>query len=159
MSKQSDFINQYGGSVISACSGTGIFPSVKMAQMILETGWGKSKVGNNMFGIKASGKPSPYWSGKAINADTTEFIAGKEGAYKLPFRAYDSIEQSIKDHTYFLQSNARYKNAGVFSASTPEEQAQALQNAGYATAPGYAAALTNIINSYNLKSLDEKKSL
>ena len=159
MSKQTDFINQYSAPVISACSGTGIFPSIKMAQAILETGWGKSKVGNNMFGIKAAGKKSPYWNGSAINADTTEYIQGESGTYNLAFRKYDSVEASIRDHTHFLQNNSRYKKAGVFKAKTPEQQAQALQNAGYATAPGYAAALINIINSYNLKSLDEKKKL
>ena len=125
--------------------------------MILETGWGKSKVGNNMFGIKAAGKKSPYWSGAAIKADTTEFIQGESGTYNLAFRKYDSIEASIRDHTNFLQVNSRYTKAGVFSAKTPEDQAIALQNAGYATAPNYASQLISVINSYNLKTLDQKK--
>jgi flagellum-specific peptidoglycan hydrolase FlgJ len=157
MSKQSDFIAQYAADIIAACEGTGIFPSVKMAQMILETGWGKSKVGNNMFGIKAAGKKSPYWNGAAIKADTTEYIQGESGTYNLAFRKYDSIAASIRDHTNFLQQNQRYAKAGVFKATTPEQQAQALQNAGYATAPNYAASLINVIKSYNLKTLDEKK--
>ena len=127
--------------------------------MILETGWGKSKVGNNMFGIKAQGKKSPFWNGEAIKADTTEFIQGESGTYNLAFRKYPSIEASIRDHTHFLQDNSRYAAAGVFKSQTPEQQAQALQNAGYATAPNYAAALINVIKSYNLKTLDEKKKL
>ncbi|HPI31246.1 MAG TPA: glucosaminidase domain-containing protein [Bacteroidales bacterium] len=159
MSKQTDFIAKYSGTVIAACEGTGIFPSVKMAQMILETGWGKSKVGNNMFGIKAQGKKSPYWNGSAINADTTEFIQGESGTYNLAFRKYASIESSIRDHTHFLQNNKRYAENGVFTAKTPEEQAAALQKAGYATAPNYASSLINVITAYNLKSLDEKKKL
>jgi len=159
MSKQTDFINKYSGAVITACDGTGIFPSVKMAQMILETGWGKSKVGNNMFGIKAAGKKSPYWNGAAIKADTTEFIQGESGTYNMAFRKYDSIESSIKDHTNFLQQNSRYASAGVFTAKTPQEQAQALQSAGYATAPNYAASLISVIKSYNLENLDKKKTL
>jgi flagellum-specific peptidoglycan hydrolase FlgJ len=152
-----DFFKQFGNSIIEACQGTPIFPSVKAAQMALETGYGKSKVGNNMFGIKASGAHSPYWSGRAQTAKTTEVIEGKAGTYNLAFREYNSISDSIRDHSYFLLQNPRYRKAGVFGASTPEQQAKALQAAGYATDPGYADKLIQIINRYGLKSLDEKK--
>ena len=63
----------------------------------------------------------------------------------------------MKDHTYFLQQYKRYAN--VFTAKTPEEQANALQNAGYATDPNYAGKLISIINTYNFKRFDEKKKL
>ena len=53
-----------------------------------------------------------------------------------------------------LKENQRYTNAGVFTASTPEAQAQALKNAGYATDPNYVSKLTGIINNYNLKVYD-----
>ena len=152
-----DFFKQFGNAIINACEQTPIFPSVKAAQMALETGYGKSKIGNNMFGIKADGPHSPYWSGKAMSADTTEVINGKSGSYKLAFRAYNSIADSIRDHTYFLLQNSRYRKAGVFTAKTPEDQARALQAAGYATDAGYAQKLIQIIERYRLKSLDEKK--
>jgi flagellum-specific peptidoglycan hydrolase FlgJ len=140
-----DFISQYSDDVIQASQGNNLFPSVIMAQMCLETGYGKSKVGNNMFGVKATGAHSPYWNGAAMNADTTEVIDGQSGTYNLAFRAYDSIAQSIKDHSYFLLQNPRYKAAGVFDAATPQDQARALQAAGYATDPDYATKLISTI--------------
>ena len=152
-----DFFQQYGNAIVKACLNTPIFPSVKAAQMALETGYGKSKVGNNMFGIKAAGAYTPYWKGDKTNAKTTEVIQGQAGSYNLDFRAYKSTADSIADHNIFLLENPRYRKAGVFSAKTPQDQARALQAAGYATDPGYAEKLIGLINRYNLESLDKKK--
>ncbi|EOD2024836.1 glucosaminidase domain-containing protein, partial [Enterobacter hormaechei] len=44
----------------------------------------------------------------------------------------------------------------VTQAATPEQGAQALQNAGYATDPNYARKLTSMIQQ--LKSMSEKVS-
>ncbi len=153
----SQFISTYENAVIEACAGSSIFPSVKMAQAALETGWGKSVVGNNMFGIKASGAHSPYWKGSAVSSNTREVVDGISGQYDLKFRFYTTLADSIRDHSYFLQQNSRYSKAGVFSATTPEAQAAALQAAGYATDPNYAQSLVSIIKSHNLKRLDVKK--
>lgn len=158
MSKQTDFIAKYENAVILACAGSGIYPSVKMAQAALETGWGASVKGNNMFGIKGLGNKSPYWKGAVVNTSTREVINGVSGQYNLNFRAYETVADSIRDHTYFLQQNSRYAAAGVFTAKTPEEQCKALQRAGYATDPNYANSLIAIINSNNLKRLDVKKN-
>lgn len=151
------FIAKYENSVIEACAGTTIFPSVKMAQAALETGWGKSVPNNNLFGIKASGKLTPYWKGESGISRTREVIDGISGEYNLAFRSYASLADSIRDHTYFLQTNSRYSKNGVFTAGTPEAQCKALQSAGYATDPNYANSLISVINSHNLKRLDVKK--
>ena len=152
-----DFLAKYGGTFVIACEGTGLFPSVKLAQAALESGWGKYTAGNNMFGIKATGSHSPYWHGDYVSSRTSEWQNGNYVGQTSRFRKYDTIGDSIRDHTWFLQQNRRYANAGVFSANTPEEQAAALQRAGYATDPQYASKLVNIIKSYNLKQYDEKK--
>ena len=117
-----DFINTYSAPIIEACIGTSLFPSVKLAQAALETGWGASVIGeaNNMFGIKASGNYTPYWHGDYVNKDTQEYVDGAYETVSQPFRKYNSLADSIKDHTYFLQQNPRY--ADVFTATTPEEQ-------------------------------------
>lgn len=151
------FIAKYENDIIAACAGTDIFPSVKMAQAALETGWGKHIVGNNMFGIKAAGEKSPFWNGSAISSNTTEVINGISGQYDLKFRFYPTLTDSIRDHSYFLQQNHNYTKAGVFTATTPEAQAHALKSAGYATDPGYAGKLIDIINKHGLKRLDVKK--
>ena len=157
MLSATQFIAQFENAVIEATAGTGIFPSVKMAQAALETGWGKSLSGNNnnMFGIKAAGIHTPYWTGGYVIANTSEVIGGITGKYNLAFRKYASVSDSIRDHSYFLTQNSRYEK--VFTAATPEAQAQALQAAGYATDPGYAGKLISVINQYGLKRLDLKK--
>lgn len=154
-----EFLQKFGDTFVIACQGSGLFPSVKLAQAALESGWGKYTAGNNMFGIKASGDHSPYWHGDYVSSRTSEYVNGAYTGITGKFRKYATIGDSIKDHTYFLEQNKRYANAGVFSAQTPEEQARALQRAGYATDPSYAGKLISIINQYNLREYDKKKRL
>lgn len=152
-----EFLKKYGDAFVVACEGTKLFPSVKLAQAALESSWGKYAAGNNLFGIKARGPKSPYWQGDYVESRTTEYKDGSYVPITSRFRKYASIADSIKDHNHFLQTNKIYAN--VFKAETPEEQAKALQNAGYATGANYAKSLINIINTYNLKRFDEKKNL
>jgi flagellum-specific peptidoglycan hydrolase FlgJ len=154
-----EYIKYYGGAVIDSVRGTTLFPSVKMAQAILESssstgdagGSTLAKVYNNHFGIKANA----FWRGKKVNLKTREVISGKDVVIGDYFRVYDNAGQSFKDHTKFLQQNQNYARHGVFTAATPEEQADALQEAGYATDPKYASTLKSLIKALNLKSLDE----
>jgi flagellum-specific peptidoglycan hydrolase FlgJ len=150
---RSDFIAKYSKVVKDAAKGTGLFPSLFMAQAALESANGNSgltKDGNNFFGIKAD----KNWKGKTITKKTREVINGKEIIVDAKFRAYDKPEDSFRDRVKFLQQNSRYANAGVFTAKTPEQQAQALQNAGYATDPNYAKVLSDVVHNYSLKTLD-----
>lgn len=155
MMTPTEFINKFGNAFAVACLGTGLFPSVKLAQAALESGWGSKIAGNNLFGIKASGKTTPYWNGDYVTSRTSEYQNGGFVNQNSRFRKYLTVGDSVKDHTYFLQQYSRYAN--VFTAKTPEEQANALQAAGYATDPNYAGKLISIINTYNFKQFDEKK--
>ena len=127
-----------------------LFASVTIAQGGLETGWNITPVGNNLFGIKADSS----WTGKTVTVETWEDYGNGPVQVMATFRAYDSIHDSIIDRCKFLQENSNYVNAGVFSATSPEEQCQALKNAGYATDPDYVSKLVGIINNYNLKVYD-----
>lgn len=149
-----DFIKKFTNIIIKASQGTGLFPSVFMAQAILESGWGNSSLAkeyNNYFGIKADNS----WKGPKVNLKTREVFNGKDTYITDGFRVYDNPEQSFYDRVEFLKKFSRYKK--VFTAPTPEDQAWELQKAGYATDPNYANAIINLINQNNLKSLDEKK--
>ena len=150
-----EFIEKFGKYFVEATEGTTIFPSVKAAQCVQETGWGQHSIGNNIFGIKADGQYSKYWKGASTKAVSPEVNNGVTSSEKSSFRVYNSPEDSIRDHTEFLKQNARYD--AVFNATTPEEQAQAIQAAGYATDPNYAANLISIINKNDFKKLDKKK--
>lgn len=111
--------------------GSQIFPSVRLAQALLETG-GQVPFWNNLFGIKVgSGKPNAYWDGRFVTRTTREVLNGQ--VYEniaAEWRYYDTIEDSIGDHELFLQA-PRY--AAVRGASAPLAQCQALYASGYAT--------------------------
>ena len=148
MSKQTDFINKHSSAVIASTKGTKLFPSVKMAQMIIESGWGTSanaRLANNYFGIKKG----VGWNGQTIWLNTP-----RDANPSSEFRKYPSAAASIKDHSDFLIKNKRYTTAGVFEARTPEDQIRALVKGKYAESGNYFNALMDIINQNNLKSLD-----
>lgn len=148
---RNQYVEMFKEPVKQASRNTGLFPSLFMAQAILESGNGNSslaKKANNHFGIKADAS----WTGKKMNFPTREVLGGKEVMVDACFRAYDNAVDSFKDRTNFLKSFKRYKN--VFLATTPEQQARELQSAGYATDPKYADLLISIMKSNNLKSLD-----
>jgi flagellum-specific peptidoglycan hydrolase FlgJ len=149
VSAQTDFINKHKQSVIEATKGTKLFPSVKMAQMIIESGWGKSanaRLANNFFGIK---------KGTGWNGETIVLSTPKDGKPISTFRKYASVLDSVKDHSDFLIKNKRYEKNGVFNATTPEQQVKAIFKAGYAEAVKYEDNLNNLIRQYNLKELDK----
>lgn len=132
-----------------------VFPSVTIAQAILESGSGGSVLASrykNLFGIKAYN-----WNGPKVEMVTGENYNDKIFAY---FRVYSSWDDSIIDHGKFLNENSTYTNHGVFRAGTCEEQAKALQDSGYATVKDqagnliYARMLIQLINQYDLKKYD-----
>ncbi len=157
---RTDYIAKYSKAVIDSTRGKGLFPSVVMAQAILESANANGQPGestlarkyNNHFGIKAD----KGWNGKKVNLRTGEVLKGKNYTILDYFRVYDKAEDSFADRTDFLLTNSRYKKAGVFDAPTPEAQAEALQKAGYATDPLYAMKLKILIQANNLKELDAK---
>ena len=131
----------------------GLFPSVTYAQYVMECGWNGSTLSetyNNAFGIKAGGG----WSGKTVDLPTQEYINGEWINTTATWRVYDDINDSVRDRTQFLLENPRYTEGGVFSASTYQEQCQALQNSGYATDPSYASLLISIIEDNNFTIYD-----
>jgi hypothetical protein len=133
--------------------GSPLFPSVRIAQCALETGW-KIPPWNNLGGIKVgSGKPNPWWDGSSVNRDTWEVINGQTEQTSAYFRAYPSIYHFFKDQDLLFQL-PRYER--VRQAKTPEEQCAMLQACGYATDPEYARKLNNLIRSFQLKRYDQE---
>ena len=70
------------------------------------------------------------------------------------FRAYDSWEESIADHSAFLTGFSRYK--AVIGETDYKEACQAIWAAGYATDPNYPSKLINIIEMYGLSEYDKE---
>jgi len=150
---RSEYIGLVYVDVIRACKGTGLFPSLMIAQGILESGNGNSKLArvyNNHFGIKAS----KGWTGDEDLMPTVEYVNKKPVSVKAPFRSYPTLEKGFRDRVNFLQVNPRYAKAGVFAAKTPAEQARCFQTAGYATDPAYASLLISIMKGSQLEHFD-----
>ncbi|WP_250675988.1 glycoside hydrolase family 73 protein [Paraclostridium ghonii] len=157
-SKYVEFIDSIKDDAIKNYKEYKVLPSITIAQAILESGWGESRLAkdyNNLFGIKAD----THWQGEYVTLETREF---QSDTINGRFRKYKDAGQSINDHAKFLSENKRYQNNGVFRANTYTYQAKALQNAGYSTdtnAKGekiYANSLIEIIKQYNLQLIDSE---
>lgn len=148
------FIELVAGSARQTFLNYHIFPSITIAQAILESGWGQKvpqdpvtgRSSYNLFGIKGTGPAG------SVTITSKEVENGQTVSRQSTFKAYYSYQQSIDDHAQFLLKPT-YKN--VLTASTPQEAAQALSKAGYATDPQYADKLIRLIQTYNLTAYDQ----
>ena len=138
--KPEDFVQQLTEPAKAVEKSLGIPFAVVIAQSALETGWGKKIIqksdgqsSNNLFNIKADHR----WQGDKVNKDTLEFENGTMTKKNAPFRAYDSVKDSVNDYINFLSSNDRYQDA-LNNSSNVEQFLHGLQKAGYATDPQYA---------------------
>ena len=119
--------------------------SITLAQGLLESGAGKSKLSrssNNHFGIKAD----KNWTGKR----TSSMDNGK----LCYFRKYDNVRDSYEDHSSFLVNRQRY--ASLFSLKKTDYKgwAKGLKKAGYAEDPAYPTKLISLIERYELYRYD-----
>lgn len=148
------FINKIGLIVQNENKrrGNPLFSSVVIAQACLETGYGKSSLmmkANAVFGIKATSS----WEGKVYNANTKECYDGVSMTnINACFRAYDSLDESIRDYFNLIINLPRYKNA--IRRNSPLECITAIKEGGYATDPKYVDKVMSIINTYNLTKYD-----
>lgn len=133
----------------------GVSPKVLVAQSALETGWGRhiptdeqGRPSYNFFGIKAD----PSWDGPKQMHNTLEFESGAMVQRRDAFREYGSIGDSFHGLIDFLEQNPRYQQA-LGQTDNPEQFAQELQKAGYATDPEYANKITSIMRSSYLQAL------
>jgi flagellar protein FlgJ len=142
-----EFVNRMWPHAHEASRATGIPAHFILAQAALETGWGRSEIRHadgrpsfNLFNIKAGGA----WSGATVEVLTTEYANGVPQKQTDRFRAYGSYADAFADYARLLRGSPRY--AGVLGQNDAAGFARALQQAGYATDPMYAAKLERIIS-------------
>lgn len=126
----------------SAAQRLGVSPNILLAQAALESGWGRSMPGNNLFGVKASAG----WSGGTVQAYTHEASAAGEVGQTSQFRAYPSLAAAVADYVQLIEHNARYR-AALGAGGDPLAYGQALVAGGYATDPNYAGKLAAVAGS------------
>lgn len=149
-----------------ACKLTdGISPIFTVAQAALESGWGKSAIGNNLFGITIGSK----WTGKKQLVLTTEYFSSPSVKFKEPervvsikkiaekkykysvyryFRDYDSIKDCLLDHQKILKGPL-LSDAWPYRNNPIEFTKHLVDKVGgkYATDPNYVSTMTSIIKS------------
>ena len=142
------FIDAIAPAAVRCMKHSGVPASVTLAQAILESAWGKSVKGMNLFGIKADAS----WTGPTVSFPTHEVVNGKPIQIEAKFRAYSSWDGSVEDHAKFLTENPRYKPA--FEFKDGPNFARAIAKAGYATDPAYADKLISIMRGRDLTAFD-----
>ncbi|MBJ7427637.1 MAG: glucosaminidase domain-containing protein, partial [Bacteroidia bacterium] len=142
------YIEKYSAMAIEEMYRSHIPASITLAQGILESGNGNSRLAtqaNNHFGIKCK----TTWKGQTMYED--------DDAPQECFRKYDAAIDSYRDHSDFLMNNKRY--AFLFDLDSKDYKGWAfgLKKAGYATNPQYPELLITFIEKHGLHKYDEVK--
>ena len=150
---------------------TDIAPEFVTAQAILESGWGKSRIGKfNLFGITRGSN----WKGHTVLTLTHEYfntptrtfpapekvvsvVKSKTGnrwyytVYRL-FKDFDSLEECLHEHTRILQKPC-YADAWPYRKNAEEFVRRICDNKGckYATSPVYQQQLLLMVR--NVRSI------
>jgi len=146
------YIEEYKFLAIDEMIRTGIPASVTMAQAIIESNAGNSKLAqitNNHFGIKCKS----YWDGKEYYHPDDDRDANGN---LIPscFRQYDSVADSYFDHSEFLLNTDHYKPLFSYDKTEYELWAEGLELCGYASDVQYAEKIIRTIEAYRLHELD-----
>ena len=144
--KTDSYISKYSSIAVVEMNKYSIPASITLAQGILESGNGESRLavdGKNHFGIKCHSN----WNGKTIIVDDDE-----KGEC---FRKYSKVTDSYRDHSLFLSERGRYSFLFTYKKSDYKKWARGLKKAGYATNPNYASLLIDLIEKYELYNYDK----
>lgn len=143
-----DYIQQYHEIAVRQQRAHGIPASIILAQGLLESGAGKSRLAtlaNNHFGIKCHD-----WTGQTIYHDDDE--------QNECFRKYRHPRESYEDHSLFLVNRPRYQSLFLLKPDDYAGWAHGLKAAGYATDPNYAHKLISLIERYELHQYDKMRT-
>ncbi|MDR1013241.1 MAG: glycoside hydrolase family 73 protein [Lactobacillales bacterium] len=148
-----DLIEKWAPIAIPIARGDGLYPSVMLAQALLESRYGNalsqlaSPPYHNLFGIKGS------FNGQSVNFPTQEWEEDHYVTVNANFRRYPSYVESFEDYANLLSGWDFYAGARRENAPTFREAAEALQGR-YATSPTYASSLIDLIEQYELDRFD-----
>lgn len=140
--------------------------SIKLAQAILETGWGTRVIHYNYYGIKDAQNKAETTTTEYLTRQELIFFKGRilsktwiesEKKFKCvvvdSFKKYESEWSSFRDHSLHITHNPRYASL-IFSRSNYKEWAVLLHQLGYATDVHYADKLIRVIEQNKLYLLD-----
>lgn len=154
---KNEFINAIAGYVQKYACEYGIaVHSPIIAQAILESGWGESKLSSvyhNYFGLKCGTK----WTGKSVNMATQEeYQPGTLTTITDNFRVYNDMEEGVKGYFEFIQLT-RYQN--LRGITDPQTYLETIKADGYATSSSYVIDTMKLVTQYNLTQYDGKEAV
>ncbi len=144
--KAKAFIRKYASTAVEEMHQFGIPASIKMAQALIESRAGESKLATknkNFFGIKCFSRRCA--KGHCTNA--------YDDHHKDFFRKFKSDLESWRAHSKLLQGK-RYQGLKQHGKDY-KAWAAGLKSAGYATDKNYHTKLIRTIEKYRLNKLDE----
>ncbi len=145
--KQLAYVKKYASVAKSEMEKFGIPASVTLAQGLIETNAGASKLAtknNNHFGMKCFSKKCKKGHCSNFSDDT----------HKDFFRIYKSSWESFRSHSELLIGK-RYKHLLKLDKDNYKEWAIGLKKAGYATDKNYHNKLIQLIEDLHLYKYDE----
>ena len=150
MSKNQQYAEKYAAEAMEQMKRYGIPASVTLAQGILESSNGQSELsqlGNNHFGVKASGSWLKNGGGYLVYTDdkTNE-----------KFCKYATVGDSYEHHSKILKNSSRYSQCFKLSPDDYKGWTKGIERGGYATNGGYAASLQKIIEANGLQKYDQQ---
>lgn len=156
----SQFINELGKYAVKHGTVANVLPSLILAQGILESAHGESKLAqeaNNLFGIKKG----TGWSGEVYSIETGEYDENNNYyTVVAEFRKYPSYEGAVIDLIDKYINGLSWENHNRYQQVVGEKSfvsaAIHVKNAGYATDPKYVDKLVKVYNAYGLNSFDKE---
>ena len=145
--KQMKYVERFAKVAQSEMDKYGIPASITLAQGLLESNVGESKLAvrnNNHFGIKCFSK-------RCKKGHCTNFT---DDSHKDFFRKYKSTWESYRAHSQLLKNGKRYSSLFKLRSSDYKGWAKGLKKAGYATDKYYAEKLINLIEDLDLDKYD-----
>jgi len=140
------YVKRFKATAISEMKKYGIPASITLAQGILESNAGVSRLANdnnNHFGMKCFSKSCG--KGHCSNYHDDD--------HKDFFRKFDTAWESYRAHSLLL-TGKRYRHLSQLKTNDYKNWAKGLQKAGYATSPTYAKDLVQIIEALDLHKYD-----
>ena len=150
MSKNQQYAERYAAEAMEQMKRYGIPASVTLAQGILESSNGQSELsqlGNNHFGVKASGS----WL-----KNGGDYLVYTDDKPNEKFCKYATVGDSYEHHSKILKNSSRYSQCFKLAPDDYKGWTKGIERGGYATNGGYAASLQKIIETNGLQKYDQQ---
>ncbi|MCR6481305.1 glucosaminidase domain-containing protein [Amycolatopsis sp. OK19-0408] len=153
---QAEYVGSAGPIAQAIHAAYDIPASVTVAQSILESNWGRSKLSTaelNYFGFKCVTPTSPGpIAVRCASYPTTECIPSPCHPVDAFFRSYASVFDSFRDYGRLLTTSSNYA-AALPVRDDPDAFVRAVARK-YATDPEYANKVIKLMDRYDLRRFD-----